>query len=89
MKLKHEFVVRNILDEYILVPCGDSALSFGGMISTSEVGAFLINALKNDVTREDLAQQLMQEYEVDEDTAYADLDEFLEQLNRLELLENQ
>lgn len=87
MKLKYEFVVRNIVDEYVLVPVGDAALSFGGMITTSEVGAFLIEGLKTDVTREELAAKLMAEYEVDADTAYADLDEFLAQLQKLNLLE--
>lgn len=87
MKLKYEFVVRNIVDEYVLVPVGDAALSFGGMITTSEVGAFLIEGLKTDVTREELAAKLMAEYEVDADTAYADLDEFLAQLEKLNLLE--
>lgn len=88
MKLKYDFVVRNIVDEYVLVPVGDAALSFGGMITTSEVGAFLIGQLKDDVTREELAERLVAEYEVDADTARADLDEFLGQLKKLELLEN-
>lgn len=88
MKLKYDFVVRNIVDEYVLVPAGDAALAFGGMITTSEVGAFLIELLKNDVTREELASKLMEEYEVDADTAYADLDEFLGQLKKLDILGN-
>lgn len=88
MKLKYEFVVRNIVDEYVLVPMGDAALAFAGMITTSEVGAFLIELLKNDVTREEMARKLMAEYEVDADTAYGDLDEFLAQLKKLDLLEN-
>lgn len=88
MKLKYDFVVRNIVDEYVLVPVGEAALSFGGMITTSEVGAFLIGLLKEDVTREELARRLMAEYEVDEATACGDLDEFLGRLKKLDLLEN-
>lgn len=87
MKLKYDFAVRDIAGEYVMVPLGEGALAFGGMISTSEAGALLVNALKNEITREALASLLMEEYEVDESTAYSDLDEFLNQLNQLNLLE--
>ena len=86
MKLKYEFVERLIVDEYVLVPTGEAARSFAGMITTSEVGAFLIKTLKNDVTKEDLIALLMEEYEVDKETAYNDVETFLEQLNALNLL---
>ena len=86
MKLKYEFVERLIVDEYVLVPAGEAARSFGGMLTTSEVGAFLIKALKNDVTKEDLITLLMEEYEVDKETAYNDVETFLEQLDALNLL---
>ncbi len=87
MKLKHEFIVREIMGEYVLVPAGDSALTFGGMITTSEVGAFLIALMKNDVTEEELINKLMDEYEVDKETAAADVSEFLSQLNQLGIIE--
>lgn len=86
MKLKYDFAVRDIAGEYVMVPLGEGALAFGGMISTSEAGALLVDALKKEITREELATLLMEEYEVDEATAYSDLDEFLSQLNKLKLL---
>lgn len=88
MKLKYEFAVREIVGEYVLIPMGEGALAFSGMIATSETGALLVEALKEETTREKLAQRIMDEYEVDADTAYADLDAFLAELNRLNLLEN-
>ena len=86
MKLKYEFVVRNIMDEFVLVPVGEAALKFAGMITTSEVGAFLIELLKKDTNKEFLVQNLMAEYEVCEDQASQDVDEFLAQLNKFNLL---
>lgn len=86
MKLKYEFIERLIVDEYVLVPAGEAARSFSGMLTTSEVGAFLIQALKNDITKEELIARLMEEYEVDEVTARNDVAQFLEQLNKLNLL---
>lgn len=86
MKLKYRFVVREILGEYVLVPMGEGALAFSGMISTSETGALLAKALEKDVSREALVTLLTTEYEVDTETAAADVDAFLAQLNQLDLL---
>lgn len=87
MKLKYEFAVRSVVGEYVLVPLGEGALAFSGMLTTSSVGAFLADALKTDVTREALLARLTEEYDVDEQTAQADLEEFLTQLKELGLLE--
>ena len=86
MKLKYDFAVREIVGEYVMVPLGKGALEFSGMISTSETGALLVEALKPDVTREDLLQRILDEYDVDLPTANADLDEFLNQLRKLKIL---
>lgn len=86
MKLKYEFAVREIVGEYVMVPLGQGALEFAGMVSTSETGALLVDALKEDVTREELLKRILEEYDIDEQTAAADLDEFLGQLRKLNLL---
>ena len=86
MKLKYDFAVREIVGEYVMVPLGRGALEFSGMISTSETGALLVEALKQDVTRGDLLQRILDEYDVDLPTANADLDEFLNQLRKLNIL---
>ena len=87
MKLKYEFVVRNIMDEYVLVPVGEAALKFAGMITTSEVGAFLIDLLKSDTDKNTLVQRVIAEYEVEEQQASDDVEEFLSQLQKLQLLD--
>ncbi|MBO7184387.1 MAG: PqqD family protein [Oscillospiraceae bacterium] len=86
MKLKYDFAVREIVGEYVMVPLGQGALEFSGMISTSETGALLVEALKQDVSREDLIHRILEEYDVDLQTANTDLDEFLNQLRKLNIL---
>ena len=87
MKLKYEFSVRTVVGEHILIPMGEGALAFSGMIATSETGAFLAGLLKEDISREELLAALLAEYDVDEDTARADLEEFLAGLEQLSLLD--
>ena len=86
MKLKFDFAVREIVGEYVMVPLGQGALEFSGMISTSETGAMLVEALKKDVSRQELLEMILTQYEIDEESAAADLDEFLAQLRKLNLL---
>lgn len=86
MKLKYDFAVREIVGEYVMVPLGQGALEFSGMISTSETGALLVEALNRNVTREFLLERILSEFEVDEQTAASDLDEFLDHLRKLNLL---
>lgn len=86
MRLKYDFAVRDIMGEYVMVPLGEGALKFAGMISTTETGALLVEALKQDITREELLRRMLAEYDVDEQTALADLEEFLQTLRKLNLL---
>ena len=86
MKLKYEFAVREIVGEYVMIPMGEGALRFSGMISTSETGALIVDALKQDVSREELLTRILDTFDVDEETAAADLDAFLYKLRELRLL---
>lgn len=87
MKLKYEFSVRNVVGEHILVPLGAGALAFSGIITTNEVGAFLMELLGQETSYDTLLSRVLENYEVDEATARADLDEFLGYLDQLSLLE--
>lgn len=88
MKLKYEFVERLIVDEYVLVPAGEAARTFGGMITTSEVGATIMRALKQDMSQAELLALLMEEYDVDAQTANSDLNAFVQQLREWNVLED-
>ena len=54
-----------------------------------DVGAFIYKQLENPVSRDDLLIAVMNEYEVDEATAAADLDELLGNLAGMGVLERE
>lgn len=80
MKVDKEFVLREIAGDYVIIPIGRTVLSFNGLITVNEIGAFLWNLLQGDVTKEDLVAKVLDEYEVDEETAREDIQEFLDTL---------
>ena len=87
MKLKYEFTVRQIMDEYIVIPAGESAIAVSGMVITNDVGALLWEGLKDHTTEDALIARLLEEFDTDCETAKQDVEEFIAQLRKLELLE--
>ena len=86
MKVDKEFVLREIAGDYIIIPTGKTVLDFNGLITVNEVGADLWNMLQDDVTMEELVQGILKEYEVEEDVAREDIQEFLTTLDKSGIL---
>lgn len=83
MRVSKDFILRQIADEYMLVPIGQAATRFNGLISMNEIGHFIFSALAEDTTEEQILDQIVAEYEVDRATAGQDLGDFLQQLRQL------
>ncbi|MBQ3330457.1 MAG: PqqD family protein [Ruminococcus sp.] len=87
MKVKENFVLKKIGGSYMVVPVRTRAVDFSGIIKLSESGAFLWKILEKGADREELIARILEEYEVDEATAAADIDRFLMRLREADLLE--
>lgn len=87
MRISENYILREIMGEYIVVPTGEEAMKFQGLVTLNETGAFLWKELqKSDLTKEELRDRLCEEYEVDEEMADQDLDEFLEHIRKYEVV---
>ena len=86
MKIKDGFILRKVADQYIAVAVGEQSVNFNAMVTVNETGAFLWDRLKNEKTKKELLGALLAEYDVDEETAKADISEFLEKLREGNLL---
>ena len=82
MQAKSGFVLRHVLDEYILMPTGDNISVFDGTVMFNETAALVWQKLQSPVTREELLQAVMDEYDVEEAVAAADLDKLLQQMKK-------
>jgi hypothetical protein len=80
LKIDKEYVLRQIGDDYIIVPVGQAALSFNGMITVNETGAFLWEQLVKGTNKEELLRTMVETYEVTREEAERDIDEFLDVL---------
>lgn len=86
MKIEKEFILREIAGDYVIVPTGQTALEFNGLITVNEIGAFIWKKLDQDITEDELVQAILEEYEVDEETARNDMEEFLDRLTECKIL---
>ena len=80
MRIEKEFVLREIAGDYIIIPTGKTVLEFNGLITVNEVGVTLWNMLQEEVTVDQLVQGVLAEYDVEEDVAREDIQEFLDTL---------
>lgn len=78
MKISKEFVLREIAGNYVIVPTGEAAYRFQGLITVNDTGAFLWEQLQSgEQTEEKLTEALFGEYEVGRESASKDVEEFL------------
>lgn len=80
MRINKEFVLREIAGDYIAVPTGKTALDFNGLVTLNEVGVSIWNMLQSDVTLEDIVQGILNEYDVEEEVAREDAQDFIDTL---------
>lgn len=80
MKIEKEFVLREIAGDYVIIPTGKTVLEFNGLATINEVGVFLWKLLQDEISEEELVNKLLEEYDVDEETARTDVAEFIDVL---------
>lgn len=87
MRIKSDYILREVAGSHVAVPTGKAAIDFTGMVTLNEAGSFLWKQLAEDRTEEQLLTALLEEYSIDEATAKADISEFLEKLKAADFIE--
>jgi hypothetical protein len=87
MKIKSGFMLREIANNFIVVPVGKAAVDFNGIITLNETGSFLWKEMIQETTMAILLKQLISTYQVSEEIAKQDLLQFIDVLKKAELLE--
>lgn len=80
MKLKNNFLLRQVAETWVVMPIGQEMLDFNGMLTLNETGAFLWRKLEEGADLDGLVAALTAEYDVSPDAARADAQAFVEKL---------
>ena len=89
MRVNGQMIHREIAGEHILIPVGETALKVHGMITLTESGLLIWNKLQQECSLEELMDAIRSEYDIDRETALADIQMFLEKLDKLGVLERE
>lgn len=87
MKLCGEFVIRQVMDQTVAIPVGQTALQLNGMILLNDVSKVIWDCLECETDVESIATALTDAFEVSADEARIDSLEFLDKLRKMQLLE--
>jgi len=80
MRLKKDYVLRQVADTWVVLPLAAETVNFSGMLTLNDSGAMLWRVLEKDCSREALVQALLDEYEVEEEIARLDAGAFWDKL---------
>jgi hypothetical protein len=87
MKIKEDFMLRNICEDWIVIPMGERLLEFNGMMKLNQSGSFIWKLLEMEKSREDIISAMLEEYDIQEETATHEFDIFLQSLTDANILE--
>ena len=87
MKIRSGYILRQVMDIYVVMGIGSEAYVPNQIMSVNETGAFLWGLLEKGAEKQELIDRMTKEYDVDPQTAEADVDAFLKQLREKALIE--
>lgn len=86
MKIKDGFVLREAAGSFVVMNIGGE-LSFNGMITLNETGAFIWRAIESGDDVETIAKKIVEKYGIDLETAMSDTQSFVDKMNGANVLE--
>ncbi|MGN0451426.1 MAG: PqqD family protein [Acutalibacteraceae bacterium] len=88
MKLKYNFVTNEVADKIVAVAVGDDLEKFNGFIKMNDVGAYIFNMLKNDVTEDEIVAAMQKDFEdATEEEIREAVKEFTDKLKESDVIE--
>ncbi len=87
MKLCGEFVVRQVMDNIVAIPVGQTALRLNGMILLNDVSKIIWDCLEQGTNLESIVKAVTDAFDVSIDEARTDILDFCGKLSKLQLLE--
>lgn len=87
MKIKEGYLLREVAGSHVILPIGETTIDFNGMASLNETGVFLFERMKEEITEEELVKELLEVYDIDEETAKKDVNAFVEKVKGAGIVE--
>lgn len=87
MKLRNGFITYATGGEQIMVAAGEAAEHFRGMVRSNKTAAYIIDCLKNEITRDELVEKMIEKYDAPQNVIARDVDSVLASLKKIGALD--
>lgn len=78
-----QFIMREVAGKRLIVPVGEAAETYHGMLTVNGTGAYLWELLAQPHTVESLTSAMLDAYDVSPEVALADAKAFVEKLRKV------
>ena len=80
MKKIKQFIMKTVSDDYVLIPCHETAEEVGDVITLSETAAYIYQMVDQCHSIPELIQKVSEHYEIEADSIRQDIIDTLHQL---------
>ena len=87
MKIKEDYMYKCIAGQDIVIPVGKAGVNGNSLMTLKGIGAYIYQILVNGATEEEIVSKVLNDYDVDEQTAKHDVRAFIDKLRSLDMLE--
>lgn len=87
-KIKEGFVMRQVAGQAVVIAVGKASEQFHGMINLNESGSCIWKGIEDGLDVEGIADRIVQEFEIDMQTALTDVQKMMEKMKKLGILED-
>ena len=81
MKLSEAFITHESAEEHITVTTGGD--TFNGLVRSNKTAGFIVECLKDDVTKEDIVDKMLEKYDAPREVIEKDVEMVLETLRKI------
>ena len=88
MKLKYDFLIQQVADDFVAVAVGDGATEFNGLVRLNKTGRDIFELLQQGLDENAIVAALFEKYDASEELLREKVQEFTSQLSASGILES-
>jgi len=87
MKIKEGFLLREIANTHVVVPVAERVIDFKGIMILNGVSPAIVEFMREHRTQEEILAYVLNEFDIDRETAESDLFKLISQMEACGVLE--
>lgn len=82
MSISKNFILKKVCDEAMIIPLVDGGMDMSKVFNINEIGVIIYEGLENNKTIEQIKNDIISEYDIDEKTVLNDINDFIAELKQ-------